>query len=322
MLEGDIMSELKKIATREAYGKALAALAGENENIVVLDADLSGSTKTAEFAKVAPQRFFNAGIAEQNMTGVAAGLAAAGKIPFISSFAVFAAGRAFEQIRNSIAYPALNVKIAATHAGISVGEDGGSHQAIEDIALMRVLPNMTVISPADGPEAAQAVHAIAKHQGPVYLRLGRLAVPVIHNESYQFRLGQAMLEKPGRDIVIFATGMMVGHALEASALLAEEGIFAEVINIHTIKPLNTEFVLEHAASCGAALSVEEHSIIGGLGSAIAETLMEGCCHVPFQRMGLNDQFGQSGSPLALMKHYGLTPIPIATQAKALLAKKS
>jgi transketolase len=315
------MTEVKKIATREAYGQALAALAGENDNIVVLDADLSKSTKTADFAKVAPERFFNAGIAEQNMTGVAAGLAAAGKIPFISSFAIFAAGRSFEQIRNSIAYPALNVKIAATHAGVSVGEDGGSHQAIEDIALMRALPNMTVISPADGPEAAQAVRAAAQHTGPVYLRLGRLAVPVLHGEGYQFRLGRGVLELPGRDIALFATGMMVGHALEAAALLAEEGISAAVVNIHTIKPLDTEFVLEQAALCGAALSVEEHSVIGGLGSAIAETLLEGGCFVPFLRLGLNDQFGQSGSPAALLKHYGLTPIPIATQAKAVLAKK-
>ena len=315
------MSEVKKIATREAYGQALAALAVENENIVVLDADLSKSTKTADFAQVAPQRFFNAGIAEQNMTGVAAGLAAAGKIPFISSFAVFAAGRAFEQIRNSIAYPALNVKIAATHAGISVGEDGGSHQAIEDIALMRVLPNMTVISPADGPEAAQAVRAAAGHMGPVYLRLGRLAVPLLHGADYQFKLGRGVLELPGRDIAIFATGMMVGHALEAAALLAEEGISAAVANIHTIKPLDTEFVLEQAALCGAVLTVEEHSIIGGLGSAIAEALLEGGCAAPFLRLGVQDQFGQSGSPAALMKHYGLTPIPIATQAKAVLAKK-
>ena len=315
------MSEPQKIATREAYGQTLAALALEDENIVVLDADLSKSTKTADFAKVAPGRFFNAGIAEQNMTGVAAGLAAAGKTPFISSFAVFAAGRAFEQIRNSIAYPALNVKIAATHAGISVGEDGGSHQAIEDIALMRALPNMTVLSPADGPEAALAVRAAAKHQGPVYLRLGRLAVPLIHGENYRFNLGRGVLELPGRDIVIFATGMMVGHALEAAALLAEEGIFAAVANIHTIKPLDTEFVLEQAALCGAALSVEEHSIIGGLGSAIAETLLEGGCYVPFLRLGVADQFGQSGSPAALMKHYGLTPIPIAMRAKEVLVKK-
>ncbi|MCL1905947.1 MAG: transketolase family protein [Clostridiales bacterium] len=315
------MAEIKKIATREAYGQALAALAGENRDIVVLDADLSKSTKTADFAKVAPERFFNAGIAEQNMTGVAAGLAAAGKIPFISSFAVFAAGRAFEQIRNSIAYPSLNVKIAATHAGISVGEDGGSHQSIEDIALMRVLPHMTVISPSDGPETAQAVRAAAAHQGPVYLRLGRLAVPVIHGEDYHFQLGQGVLELPGRDIVIFASGMMVGHALEAAALLAEEGLSAAVANIHTIKPLDTEFVLEQAASCGAVLCVEEHSIIGGLGSAIAETLLEGGCYMPFLRLGVNDQFGQSGSPAALLKHYELTPIPIATKAKAVLAKK-
>ncbi|MCL1817219.1 MAG: transketolase family protein [Clostridiales bacterium] len=315
------MSKTVKIATREAYGQVLAVLAKENKDIVVLDADLSKSTKTADFAKIAPQRFFNAGIAEQNMTGVAAGLAAAGKIPFISSFAVFATGRAFEQIRNSIAYPALNVKIAATHAGISVGEDGGTHQSIEDLALMRVLPNMTVISPADAPETIQAVQAAVRHQGPVYLRLGRLAVPVIHSEDYQFTLGKGVLELPGQDIVLFATGMMVSHALEAASLLAAEGISAAVANIHTIKPLDTEFVVEQAALCGAVLTIEEHSVIGGLGSAIAETLLESGCHVPFLRLGVDDMFGQSGSPAALMKYYGLTPIPIATQVKALLAKK-
>lgn len=316
------MSEQKKIATREAYGQTLAALAQENPNIVVLDADLSKSTKTADFAKVAPERFFNVGIAEQNMTGVAAGLAAAGKVPFISTFAVFATGRAFEQIRNSIAYPRLNVKIAATHAGISVGEDGGSHQSIEDIALMRVLPHMTVLSPSDGPEAAAAVRAAVAHQGPVYVRLGRLAVPVIHGEDYNFQLGRGVLELAGKDIVLFATGMMVGHALEAASLLAAEGISAAVANIHTIKPLDTEFVLEQAELTGAAISVEEHSIIGGLGSAIAETLLEGGCHVPFARIGVQDTFGQSGSPGALLKHYGLSPVAISTEAKALLAKKN
>ncbi|MCL1976304.1 MAG: transketolase family protein [Firmicutes bacterium] len=315
------MSEIKKIATREAYGQALAALAEENENVVVLDADLSKSTKTVDFAMVAPQRFFNVGIAEQNMAGIAAGLATTGKIPFISSFAVFATGRAFEQIRNSIAYPAMNVKIAATHAGISVGEDGGSHQSIEDIALMRVLPNMTVISPCDGPETAQAVQAAAKHKGPVYLRLGRLALPVIHGSDYHFHLGKGVVEAPGKDIVIFATGMMVSHALEAASFLAEEGYLATVANIHTIKPLDTEFVLEQANSCGAVLTVEEHSIIGGLGSSIAETLMESGCHVPFQRLGVKDKFGQSGSPQAVLEYYSLTSISIAMAAKAVLAKK-
>ena len=314
------MSEIK-IATREAYGQALAALAGENNDIVVLDADLSKSTKTADFAAVAPERFFNIGIAEQNMAGVAAGLAAAGKIPFVSSFAIFASGRAFEQVRNSIAYPNLNVKIAATHAGISVGEDGGSHQSIEDIALMRVLPNMTVLSPSDGPETAQAVYAAVKHAGPVYLRLGRLGVPVIHGENYRFKLGRGVLELPGRDVALFATGLMVGMALEAAALLAAEGISAAVANIHTIKPLDADFVLEQASLAGAAVSVEEHSIIGGLGSAIAETLMEGGCHIPFTRVGMPDQFGQSGSPLALIKHYGLSPEAIATAAKTIITKK-
>ncbi len=312
---------MKNIATRDAYGQALVALGAENENIVVLDADLSKSTKTADFAAAYPERFINCGIAEQNMATIAAGLAASGKIPFASSFAVFASGRAFEQIRNSIAYPSLNVKIAATHAGISVGEDGGSHQAIEDIAIMRALPNMTIISPADGIEAAQAVHAAAKLEGPVYLRLGRLAIPQIHSDDYQFKLGKGHLENAGRDIVIFATGMMVGYALEAANMLAEEGISAAVANIHTIKPLDTEFIIEQAKECGAAITVEEHNIIGGLGSAVAETLMEAGINVPFKRVGVNDCFGQSGSPAALMRQYQLMPVPIATQAKAVLAKK-
>ncbi len=313
---------MKNIATRDAYGQALVALGAENENIVVLDADLSKSTKTADFAAAYPERFINCGIAEQNMATIAAGMAASGKIPFVSSFAVFASGRAFEQIRNSIAYPSLNVKIAATHAGISVGEDGGSHQAIEDIAIMRALPNMTIISPADGIEAAQAVHAAAKLDGPVYIRLGRLAIPQIHNEDYQFKLGKGHLENAGRDIVIFATGMMVGYALEAANLLAEEGISAAVANIHTIKPLDSEFIIEQAKACGAAITVEEHNIIGGLGSAVAETLMEAGINVPFKRVGVNDCFGQSGSPAALMRQYQLMPVPIATQAKAVLAKKA
>lgn len=312
--------ENTKIATRDAYGKTLAALAGENDNIVVLDADLSKSTKTADFKAVAPERFINVGIAEQNMMGVAAGLAASGKIPFASSFAVFATGRAFEQIRNSIAYPKLNVKIAATHAGITVGEDGGSHQSIEDISLMRTLPNMTVLVPADAVETEQAIRWAADYQGPVYIRLGRLAVPVISGAEYTFKPGQGTLISAGSDIAIFACGMMVSAALEAAELLRAEGISAAVANIHTIKPLDTEFIAELAGHCGAVLTVEEHSIIGGLGSAVAETLVEHC-PVPMQRVGINDCFGQSGSPAALLKQYGLTPEAIAMQAKAVLTRK-
>jgi transketolase len=309
-----------KIATREAYGKALARLAATDERIVVLDADLSKSTKTADFAAVAPERFFNCGIAEQNMMGVAAGLAASGKVPFASTFAVFATGRAFEQIRNSIAYPGLNVKIAATHAGITVGEDGGSHQSIEDIALMRVLPGMTVVVPADGPEAEQAVYALAKHNGPAYLRLGRLATPVVNSEDYKFELGKGVLLRKGTDIIIFACGGMVSVALEAAQLLATESIFAAVANIHTIKPLDADFILEHASHCGAAFTVEEHNVLGGLGSAVAEVLSEHC-PVPLFRLGINDSFGQSGSPQALLEKYGLTATAVASRVKGVLHKK-
>ncbi|MEG1500949.1 MAG: transketolase family protein [Clostridiales bacterium] len=309
-----------KIATRQAYGKALAALGQKNQKIVVMDADLSKSTKTADFAAVCPERFFNAGIAEQNMMGVAAGLSVSGKIPFVSTFAVFATGRAFEQIRNTIAYPKLNVKIAATHAGVTVGEDGGSHQAIEDISLMRTLPNMTVVVPCDGPEAGAAVEALAEMDGPAYLRLGRLAVSVLNDENYQFRLGKGVLMQAGSDIAIFACGMMVEKALEAAKILAEEGISAAVANIHTIKPLDKEFVVELASQCGCALTVEEHSIIGGLGSAVAETLAENA-PLPMLRVGVPDVFGQSGKPAELLEYYGLTAKNIVKQAKLVLAKK-
>ncbi|MCL2677905.1 MAG: transketolase family protein [Clostridiales bacterium] len=310
----------EKTATREAYGKALAALGKTDERIVALDADLSKSTKTADFAAVCPERFFNAGIAEQNMAGVAAGLAACGKIPFISTFAVFAAGRAFEQIRNSIAYPGLNVKIAATHAGITVGEDGGSHQAIEDIALMRVLPGMSVIVPADGVEAASAVGVLAQHEGPAYLRLGRLATPQVHEDDYEFVLGKGVLLREGVDIAIFACGMMVAPALQAARLLEESGVSAAVANISTIKPLDEELIVRLASSCGAAVSAEEHSVIGGLGGALAECLAENC-PVPFGRVGLADRFGQSGSPAELLRHYGLTEEDIARKCREVLAKK-
>lgn len=315
------MSEKIKMATREAYGKALAALAPEMPELVVLDADLSGSTKTKEFAKVAPERFFNCGIAEADMIGVACGLASCGKVPFASSFAVFAAGRAFEQIRNSVCYGKQNVKIAATHAGITVGEDGGTHQAIEDIAIMRSLPGMTVLVPSDWVQAQWAVRAAAEYKGPVYLRLGRLAAPQVYDEGQKFEWGKGLLVKPGKDIVIFACGMMVSEALAAAGLLAEAGIDAAVADIYSIKPLDREFVLEQARSCGAALSVEEHNVLGGLGSAIAETLAEAGLGLPFARLGLQDQFGQSGKPRELLQHYGLDGASIAAQAKALLARK-
>ncbi len=310
----------QKIATRDAYGKALAQYGLENERIVVLDADLSKSTKTADFAAVVPERFFNAGIAEQNMIGVAAGLSTCGKIPFVSSFAVFLTGRAFEQIRNTVAYPKLNVKLAATHAGVTVGEDGGSHQSVEDIALMRSLPRMTVVVPCDAIETTQAVAAAIAYDGPVYLRLGRLAVPLINGEEYRFELGKGVLLRDGSDIVIFACGLMVAAAIEAADLLAEEGISAAVANIHTIKPLDTDFIANLAARCGAAVTVEEHSIIGGLGSAVAETLGE---HypVPLCRVGIMDMFGQSGSPDALLEKYGLTAVSIVQKVKATIARK-
>ena len=315
------MSEKIKMATREAYGKALAALAGEMPDLVVLDADLSGSTKTKEFAKVAPERFFNCGIAEADMIGVACGLASCGKIPFASSFAVFAAGRAFEQIRNSVCYGKQNVKIAATHAGITVGEDGGTHQAIEDIAIMRALPGMTVIVPSDWVQAMWAVRAAATYDGPVYLRLGRLAAPQVYEEYQKFDWGKGLLVREGKDIVIFACGMMVSEALIAADILAEAGISAAVADVHTIKPLDKDFVLEQAKKCGAALSVEEHTVLGGLGSAVAETLAEAGLGLPFLRLGLQDQFGQSGKPAELLKHYGLDGASIAAKAKEVLAKK-
>ena len=315
------MTEKIKMATREAYGKALAALAGELPDLVVLDADLSGSTKTKEFAKVAPERFFNCGIAEADMIGVACGLASCGKIPFASSFAVFAAGRAFEQIRNSVCYGKQNVKIAASHAGVTVGEDGGTHQAIEDMAIMRALPGMTVLVPCDWVQTAWAVRAAAEYKGPVYLRLGRLAAPQVYEEGQQFQWGRGLLARPGKDIVIFACGMMVSQALEAAELLAAEGVEAAVADIHTVKPLDVDLVLEQARACGAALTVEEHSIIGGLGSAVAETLAEAGLGVPFRRLGLQDQFGQSGKPAELLQLYGLDAAAIAAAAKAAVARK-
>ena len=310
----------EKQATRDAYGKALVALGAENPDIVVLDADLSKSTKTAEFAKHYPERFFNMGIAEQNMLGTAAGLAAAGKIPFASTFAVFATGRAFEQIRNSIAYPKLNVKIAATHAGITVGEDGASHQALEDIALMRALPNMTVLVPADGEETRQAVAAAVQHQGPVYLRLGRLDVPCLFGAGYKFAIGKANVLREGRDVALVANGVLVAAALAAAEELAQEGIQAAVVNAASVKPLDGDTITRVAQAAGAVVTAEEHNIIGGLGSAVAEALGE-TFPVPLQRVGVRDVFGESGRPSELLAKYGLTAGAIAAAAREVMRKK-
>ena len=311
---------MASIATRDAYGEALAELGAVNENIVVLEADLSKSTKTSDFKKVYPERHFNMGIAEQNMLGVAAGFAAAGKVPFASSFAVFATGRAYDQIRNSIAYPNLNVKIAATHAGLTVGEDGGSHQMLEDIALMRALPNMTVIVPADGIETKQAVKAAAKYEGPVYIRMGRPKVPVLFGDDYKFEIGKGIVLKEGTDVTLVGTGIMVSKAVEAAELLAAEGISAAVVNISTIKPLDAELIIAQAQKTGAIVTCEEHNIYGGLGSAVAEVLVENC-PVPMARVGVADKFGESGLPDELLEKYGLTAANIAAQAKAVIAKK-
>ena len=304
---------MESIATREAYGKTLVELV-ENKDIVVLDADLAGATKTAMFKKACPERFFDMGIAEGDMMGTAAGLAVSGKIPFASTFAIFAAGRGFEQIRNSICYPNINVKIAATHAGVTVGEDGGSHQAIEDISLMRSLPNMVVLNPADAVEARQMVLAAAEYVGPMYLRFGRAATPVIHDDSYKFELGKGEVVKEGKDVSIISTGIMVAKALEAAETLKAEGIDAEVINISTIKPLDNELVLASAKKTGKVVTAEEHSIIGGLGSAVCELLAEEY-PVKVTRIGVKDVFGQSGSPAALLEHYGLTAADIVKACK-------
>jgi transketolase len=311
----------QKIATRDAYGEALVELGRERRDVVVLDADLSKSTKTASFAKIFPERFFNMGIAEANLMGTAAGLAAAGKTPFVSTFAVFATGRAFDQVRNSIAYPHLNVKICATHAGITVGEDGASHQSIEDIALMRSLPGMTVIVPADGPETKQAVRAAAEHKGPVYIRLGRSGVPVLFDSDYKFTIGRAAVLRQGEDVALLACGIMVAEALEAARQLAEKGIRAAVLNVSTIKPLDVEAVVKAARATGAVVTCEEHSVIGGLGSAVAEVLGEEY-PVPLERVGIRDTFGQSGKPAELLEHYGLTAAHIARAAERAVARKS
>lgn len=299
------MSEVKKIATRDSYGNALAELGKEHENLVVLDADLAAATKTGVFKKAYPERFIDCGIAEANMTGVAAGLSTCGKVPFISSFAMFVAGRAFEQVRNSIGYPHLNVKIGATHAGITVGEDGATHQCNEDIALMRTIPGMVIINPADDVEARAAVKAAYEYEGPVYLRFGRLALPIIHNESsYKFEIGKGEILRDGKDVTIVATGAMVSNSLEAAEKLAADGIEAKVINIHTIKPLDEELVVVAAKETGKVVTVEEHSVIGGLGSAVCDALaMKN--PTPVMKIGINDTFGESGPAIELLKKYQL-----------------
>ena len=315
------MADIIKTATRDAYGKALVELGGINDKIVVLDADLAAATKTGMFKKAYPDRFFDSGIAESNMMGVAAGLATTGYTVFASTFAMFAAGRAYEQVRNSIAYPHLNVKIGATHAGISVGEDGASHQCCEDIALMRVIPGIVIINPADDIEARAAVFAAAEYEGPVYMRFGRLAVPRIFDESYKFELGKAVTLREGSDVTIIATGLMVNEAIEAAKALADEGISAEVINIHTIKPLDKEAVIRSAAKTGAVVTAEEHSIIGGLGGAVAEALCESGKPVPVVRLGVNDVFGRSGPAVELLHIYGLDAQNIVAKAKQAIALK-
>ena len=310
------MSEVKKIATRESYGNALVELGKEHENLVVLDADLAEATKTGIFRKQFPERHIDCGIAESNMIGIAAGLAATGKVPFASSFAMFAAGRAFEQVRNSVGYPHLNVKIGATHAGISVGEDGATHQCNEDIALMRTIPGMIVINPSDDVEARAAVKAAYELDGPVYLRFGRLAVPVINDRpDYQFELGKGVLLKEGKDVTIVATGLCVSESLAAAEKLAAEGIDAEVINIHTIKPLDDELIAASAKKTGKVVTVEEHSVIGGLGSAVCDCLCEKA-PAPVCKIGINDVFGESGPAVKLIEKYGLDANGIYEKVKA------
>jgi transketolase len=310
----------QKLAQRNYYGKALADLAAEKENVYVLDADLAGSTKTSEFKKVAPERFIECGIAEQNMVGIASGLAASGKIAFASTFAVFATGRCWEQIRLAVAYPKMNVKIVATHSGISVGEDGASHQALEDMAIMRALPNMTVISPADAYETYMATKAIADYDGPVYMRLGRAEFPCITEEGAPFVIGKAHVMREGSDVTLIGTGQMVSVCLDAAEILASEGISAEVINMATIKPLDTEAIAASVGKTGCAVTAEEHSIIGGLGSAVAEFLSQEMPS-PLMRVGTRDTFGESGKPDELFKKYGLTADDVVAAAKASIAKK-
>lgn len=307
----------QKIATREAYGKSLARLGLENKNIVVLDADLSKSTKTAEFKKVCPERFINVGIAEQNLAGISAGLATTGKIPFMSTFAMFAAGRAFEIIRNAVCYPKLNVKVCATHAGLTVGADGASHQAIEDLALMRSIPNMVVLNPADAVSTDKILEAIVAYDGPVYVRLGRAAVPVVYNESSKIEIGKANMVQDGSDVTIIATGIMLAEAMTAAETLKEEGISVRILDMHTIKPLDNEAVIKAAKETKGIVTAEEHTIFGGLGSAVAEVLVEN--HpAPMRRIGVKDTFGESGNPAELMVKYHLTADDIVKAVKELV----
>ncbi len=315
------MADVIKCATRDAYGKALKELGAEGNDILVLDADLAKATKTITFKKEFPEKFIDCGIAEGNMMGVAAGLATAGYTVFASSFAMFAAGRAFEQVRNSIAYPKLNVKIGATHAGISVGEDGASHQCCEDIALMRSIPGMVIINPADDIEAIQAVHAAAEHDGPVYMRFGRLAVPRVNADDYKFEIGKGVELKDGNDVTIVASGLLVAPAIEAAEALKAEGIDARVINIHTIKPIDKDILVKAAKETGAIVTAEEHNIIGGLGSAVCEAISEEC-PVPVVRLGVEDTFGKSGPALELLKIFGLDAEHIVEKAKKAIELKN
>ncbi len=313
------MAEMKKVATRDSYGNALKELAAEYDNLVVLDADLAGATKTGVFQKAYPERHFDFGIAEANMMCAAAGMSTMGLVPFASSFAMFAAGRAFEQVRNSIGYPHMNVKIGATHGGISVGEDGASHQCCEDFALMRSIPGMTIICPADDVEARAAVRAAYHHEGPVYLRFGRLALPVFHDEDYKFEIGKGEVLKDGTDVAIIANGLMTYEAIKAGEELAKLGINARVINIATIKPLDEELVVKAAKECGKVITCEEHSIIGGLGEAVSSVLAEKCPTI-VRRIGVNDEFGHSGPAVDLLKQFGLCSDHIVEVAKELCGK--
>ena len=314
------MADVKKIATRDSYGNALAALGAEHDDLIVFDADLAGATKTGTFKKAFPERHFNCGIAEGNMIAVAAGASTMGLVPFASSFAMFAAGRAFEQVRNSIGYPHLNVKIGATHGGISVGEDGASHQCCEDFALMRSIPGMVVMSPADDVEARAAVKAAYEYQGPVYLRFGRLAVPVFHDEAtFKFEIGKGEVLQEGSDVAIIANGLLVNEAITAGKTLAEAGISARVINLCTIKPLDEELVLKAAKDCGKVITCEEHSVIGGLGEAVCALLSEKC-PTPVRRIGVNDEYGHSGPAAALLKQFGLSADHIVEVAKDFCGK--
>ncbi len=315
------MADIIKKETRVAYGETLVELGALNDKIVVMDADLSGSTKTGMFKKAYPDRFFNAGIAEGNMIGVAAGLAASGHTVFVSSFAMFASGRAFEQIRNAVGYPKLNVKICASHAGITVGPDGATHQCLEDIGIMRMIPNMTVINPADAVEARLAIKAAADFDGPVYMRFGRSAVPVVFDENYKFEIGKAAVLKEGSDVTVIASGITVEMALEAYELLEKEGISARIVNMATIKPIDADAIVESAKKTGCIVTCEEHNIIGGLGSAVAEVVCEKC-PVPMLRVGIADKFGRSGSVEDLLEKYKLTPAEIVEKAKQAIALKA